>query len=185
MSEPEASAADLSGLTSDIVSAYVSKNNVPPGELPALIRSVYEVLNNIGKPAAPTAEEAPRLTPAQVRKSITPDQLISFVDGKPYKSLKRHLTKHGLSPEEYRTKFGLPRDYPMVAESYAKQRSELAKSLGLGQIRRDRAAKAQSPAQAPAVEAPPVEAPAEKASASGKSARRGRGAKAAEKAAAE
>ena len=176
----EEAAADHIELVSDIVSAYVSKNNVPPGELPALIRSVYEVLNNIGKPAAPTAEEAPRLTPAQVRKSITPDQLISFVDGKPYKSLKRHLTKHGLTPEEYRTKFGLPRDYPMVAESYAKQRSELAKSLGLGQIRRDRAAKAQSPAQAPA-----VEAPAEKASAPEKPARRGRGAKTAEKAAAE
>jgi predicted transcriptional regulator len=146
MSESEAPGADLSGLTSDIVSAYVSKNNVPSGELPALIRSVYDVLSNIGKPAAPAAEETPKATSAQVRKSITTDHLVSFVDGKPYKSLKRHLTKHGLTPDDYRTKYGLPRDYPMVAESYAKQRSELARSLGLGQIRRDRAARAKAEA---------------------------------------
>ncbi|MFE1601982.1 MucR family transcriptional regulator [Methylobacterium sp. ID0610] len=165
MSETEAAPVDLSGLTSDIVSAYVSKNNVPSAELPALIRSVYDTLCNIGKPAAPAADEAPKATPAQVRKSITVDHLISFIDGKPYKSLKRHLTKHGLTPEEYRTKFGLPRDYPMVAESYAKQRSELARSLGLGQIRRDRAAKAKAvEPEPPAVVEPPevVEAPAKK-----------------------
>ncbi|ACL61131.1 MucR family transcriptional regulator [Methylobacterium nodulans] len=187
MSETEAAAVDLSGLTSDIVSAYVSKNNVPSAELPTLIRSVYDALRTIGKPATPAADETPKATPAQIRKSITVDHLVSFIDGKPYKSLKRHLTKHGLTPEAYRAKFGLPRDYPMVAESYARQRSELARSLGLGQIRRERA-KAKAAASAPNVAemvetpAPPpapviAEAPAEVPAK--KPARRSRAAKAA------
>ncbi|MBY0297432.1 MAG: MucR family transcriptional regulator [Methylobacterium sp.] len=127
-------------LAADIVSAYVSKNSVRAADLPDLLKSVHDALSSLVNPLPPAAEETPKATPAQIKKSITPDTLISFLDGKPYKSLKRHLTKHGMTPEEYRTKFGLPRDYPMVAASYAAQRSELAKSLGLGQRRRERAA---------------------------------------------
>ncbi|ACL57444.1 MucR family transcriptional regulator [Methylobacterium nodulans] len=135
-------------LATDIVSAYISNNNVPASELPALIQSVHAALGALGKPAAPAVEEAPKATPAQIRKSITPDHMISFIDGKPYKSLKRHLTKHGMTPEDYRAKFGLPVTYPMVAESYAAQRSELAKSIGLGQKRQE-AVKAAAKAAAP------------------------------------
>ncbi|MEH3147723.1 MAG: MucR family transcriptional regulator [Methylobacterium frigidaeris] len=125
----------LIDLTSDIVSAYVSKNNVPTAELSNLIASVHASLSALGQPVAqPVADH--KVTSAQIRKSITPDHLVSFIDGKSYKSLKRHLTRHGLNPAEYRQKFGLGQDYPMVSASYAAQRSELAKSIGLGQARR-------------------------------------------------
>ncbi|WP_018264041.1 MucR family transcriptional regulator [Methylobacterium sp. WSM2598] len=137
--EASGESADEAGaveLTAGIVSAFVSSNNVPIGELPGLISSVHAALHSLGKPAAPPVEETPKATPAQIRKSITPDALISFIDAKPYKSMKRHLTKNGLTPDEYRQKFGLPLDYPMVAANYAAQRSELAKSMGLGAIRR-------------------------------------------------
>ncbi len=89
-----------------------------------------------------------------IRKTVTPDHIISLEDGKPYKSLKRHLTTRGLSPDEYRQKWGLPHDYPMVAATYAAQRSELAKTLGLGQIRRDRAAAARLAAESASDNAP-------------------------------
>ncbi|ACL57438.1 MucR family transcriptional regulator [Methylobacterium nodulans] len=135
-------------LASDIISAYVSNNPVPAASLPELIKAVYETLSNLTNPPAPAVEETPKASPAQIRKSITPDHLISFIDGKPYKSLKRHLTKHGMTPEDYRTKFGLPVTYPMVAETYATQRSELAKSIGLGQKRQE-AAKAAAKAATP------------------------------------
>ena len=81
------------------------------------------------------APEVEKATPAEIKRSITPDALISFIDGKPYKTLKRHLTGHGLDPQSYRLRYGLPADYPMVATNYAAQRSELAKSLGLGRAR--------------------------------------------------
>ncbi|ACA20992.1 transcriptional regulator, MucR family [Methylobacterium sp. 4-46] len=123
-------------LVVDIVAAYVSNNSVRPDDLPNLIASVGATLGDLGKPAAPPAEETPKATPAQIRKSITPDALISFIDAKPYKSMKRHLTKNGLTPDEYRQRYGLPRDYPTVAPNYAAQRSELAKQLGLGANRR-------------------------------------------------
>jgi predicted transcriptional regulator len=122
-------------LAADIVSAFVSKNAVPVSELPALIANVHGALRNVGSPA-PKAEEI-KLTPAvPVKKSITADAIISLEDGKPYKSMKRHLSRLGLTPEQYRTKWGLPSDYPMVAPSYAAKRSELAKSLGLGLMRK-------------------------------------------------
>lgn len=126
-------------MVSDIVAAYVSHNSLPSSELPRLIEVVSEAINTLRAPPAPAVEEAAKVTPAQIRKSITPDFLTSFLDGRSYKSLKRHLTKHGLTPDEYRSRFGLPRDYPMVAPNYAAQRSELAKSLGLGRGRRTRA----------------------------------------------
>jgi predicted transcriptional regulator len=120
---------NLVELTSDIVSAYVSGNNVQASELPGLIAGVYSTLDGLGKePAKPE----PLTPPVPIRKSITPDYLISLEDGKRYKSLKRHLAGHGLTPEQYREKWGLARDYPMVAPNYAAQRSELAKKMGLG-----------------------------------------------------
>lgn len=140
-------------LTSDIVGAYVSKNNIRAADLPDLIASVHASLAGLNKPVAPP-EEDHKVTAAQIRKSITPDHLISFLDGKPYKSLKRHLATRGLTPDEYRRKYGLGYDYPMVAASYAAARSELAKTSGLGKIRREQAearragAKAAEPAPA-------------------------------------
>ena len=123
-------------LAVDIVAAYVSNNSVPPADLPALIGGVHAALSSlVGAPAA-VAPVVEKLTPAQVRKSISHDQLVSFEDGKPYKTLRRHLTLRGLTPEAYREKWGLPRDYPMTAASYSAQRSELARALGLGQQRR-------------------------------------------------
>ncbi len=157
--ESKAQQPEFIDLAADIVSAYVSKNNVPIAELPSLIASVHASLSTLGQPAATPAEDH-KVTAAQIRKSVTPDALISFIDGKPYKSLKRHLTTRGLTPDEYRQKYGLPRDYPMVAANYAAQRSELAKSLGLGQIRRDRA-EAKKAAEKRAALDPVVTAPLE------------------------
>ncbi|WP_018262349.1 MucR family transcriptional regulator [Methylobacterium sp. WSM2598] len=138
-------------IVTDIVSAYLSNNPVRPGDLPALIASVHAALDSLGKPAESPAQDH-RVSPAEIRKSITPDHLTSFIDGKPYKALKRHLTKHGISPAEYCTKFGLPADYPMVAPNYAAQRSELAKSIGLGERRRKAVAEKRAAADAKVTE---------------------------------
>ena len=137
---------ELVELTSDIVSAYVANNKVASSELPEVIASVHTALRGLDekKPAEP--EKPTPLMP--IKKTITPDHLISLEDGRRYKSLKRHLSGRGLSPVEYREKWGLPKDYPMVAPNYAKQRSELAKALGLGQQRRKKA-EAAEPASAP------------------------------------
>jgi predicted transcriptional regulator len=126
-------------LTADIVSAYVSNNSVPVSDLPALISDVHAALGRVGSGVAPVVPaEAPK--PAiPVKRSITADFLICLEDGKKFKSLKRHLrTQYNLSPEQYREKWGLPSDYPMVAPSYAEARSQLAKKMGLGQQRRKR-----------------------------------------------
>ncbi|MCJ2074124.1 MucR family transcriptional regulator [Methylobacterium sp. E-016] len=130
------------GMTADLVAAYVSNNNVPVAELPTLIGRVHAALTSLGNetPAEPAGPE--KATAAQIKKSVTPDALISFEDGKSYKTLRRHLTLRGLTPEAYRTKYGLPADYPMTTANYSAQRSELARSLGLGQLRRKAAAKA-------------------------------------------
>ena len=119
-------------LSADIVSAYVSKNAVTRDDLPALIASVHTALSN----AANGKQQAEKLLlepPVSVKKSISANHLISMEDGRPYKSLKRHLTARGLTPAQYREKWSLPFDYPMVAPNYSKARSELAKALGLGQ----------------------------------------------------
>ncbi|MDR7035609.1 MULTISPECIES: MucR family transcriptional regulator [Methylobacterium] len=120
--------------TVDVVSAYVSNNSVPTADLPALIASVHEALKSLadGTPKV-EADVVEKPTTAQIRKSIRPDGLISFIDGKSYKTLKRHLTKHGLDPHSYRERYGLPADYPTTSANYSAQRSALAKSLGLGQ----------------------------------------------------
>ncbi len=125
-------------LAADIVSAYVSNNSVPAGELPGLISDVYNALLRVdsGSSAAPAEPPKPAIA---VKRSVTNDYLICLEDGKKFKSLKRHLrTQYGLSPEDYREKWGLPADYPMVAPNYAKARSNLAKQMGLGQQRRRR-----------------------------------------------
>ena len=158
-------APDLQTLTADIVAAYVSNNTVSGEELANLIGSTYQALSQAG---APPVEEpqTPKPDKAAVKKSISPDHLTSFIDGRSYKSLKRHLTTQGLTPDEYRQRYGLARDYPMVAPNYSAQRSALAKSLGLGR----------KAAAATAEPAPPP--PAEPAKSSSKPAKRGKAIKA-------
>lgn len=123
-------------LAGDIVSAYVSNNSVRPADLPDLIRQVYAALQALAAGGATSSSEAEieKPTAAQIRKSLMPDGIVSFLDGKTYKTMKRHLTGHGLDPHSYRQRYGLPVDYPMVAPDYAAQRSALAKSIGLGRI---------------------------------------------------
>ncbi len=122
------------GMACDIVAAYVSHNSLPAAELPALITSVFTSLNQVSSGAAAPAVSEPveRPSAAQVRKSIGQDGIVSFIDGKAYKTLKRHLTANGYTPEQYRDRFGLPKDYPMVSPSYSEQRSTLAREIGLG-----------------------------------------------------
>jgi predicted transcriptional regulator len=117
--------------TVDIVSAHLTKNSVATADVPGLIQQVYGSLSNLGGPAP---EPVVELVPAvPVRRSVTPDYIICLEDGRKLKSLKRHLrTACNLSPEEYRAKWGLPADYPMVAPNYAAKRRELAKKIGLG-----------------------------------------------------
>ncbi len=148
---------ELAEMTAEIVAAYVVKNSVRPADLPALIMSVHAALAEQTKPdAAPAPEAEPPKPAVPIKKSVTDDYLISLFDGRKFKSLKRHLSaEHGMTPAEYRTMFGLPKDYPMVAPAYAKQRSSLAKSLGLG--RRSASAEA-APEEMPEPE-PEVEAP--------------------------
>ncbi|CAN7624791.1 MucR family transcriptional regulator [Phenylobacterium sp. LjRoot225] len=120
-------------LTADIVSAYVGKNSVSAADLPGLIKSIHDAISGVssGQTEAPVVAQAPAVS---VRKSINPDFLICLEDGRRFKSLKRHLrTKYNMSPEDYRAKWGLPKDYPMVSPNYAASRSALAKSMGLGQ----------------------------------------------------
>jgi predicted transcriptional regulator len=122
-------------LTAEIVAAYVSNNPIPAPELPALIGKVHDAIVRLGSGAASSeTSEVPveKPTPAQIRRSLRDDGIVSFIDGRSYKTLKRHLTAHGLDPHSYRERYGLPEDYPMVAPSYAEMRSALAKSIGLG-----------------------------------------------------
>lgn len=125
-------------LTAEIVSAYVSNNAVVSSDLPGLIADVHTALEQtIGGEEEPEPE--PQRPAVSIRKSVNPDYLICLEDGKKFKSLKRHLRTHyDMSPEDYREKWGLPADYPMVAPNYAAARSELAKKMGLGQQRRKR-----------------------------------------------
>ncbi len=158
----------LTELSVEIIAAYVANNSLPAAELPALLQSVHSTLGRITggvKTEEPKVEE---LKPAvAIKKSVSDDYIVCLEDGKHFKSLKRHLhSEHGLSPQDYRTKWGLGKDYPMVAPAYAKSRSALAKTLGLGR-------KAEAPL--------PVEAPAEMppANDSGRKPRRARGSRAA------
>lgn len=154
----------LTELSVEIIAAYVANNSLPAAELPALLQSVHTTLGRITgevKAEEPKAEELKPAVP--IKKSVSDDYIVCLEDGKHFKSLKRHLhSEHGLSPQDYRTKWGLAKDYPMVAPAYAKSRSALAKTLGLGR-------KAEAPA--------PVEMPA--ANDTGRKPRRARSPKAA------
>jgi predicted transcriptional regulator len=136
---PNNQATEFLDLASDIVSAYVAKNSVSAADLPGLIRSVHSALTKLSKP--PTTAEEPATPPVPIKSTIRPDYIISLEDGRRYKSMRRHLAARGLTPEQYRAKWGLRPDYPMVAQNYSKARSELAKALGLGQLRRGRSGK--------------------------------------------
>lgn len=145
----------LTQLTAEIAAAFVSNNRIGVNEIGGLIGSVHEALAGLGgEPAAPAPEYVAAVT---ARKSLSdPTRIISMIDGKPYSSLKRHLTSHGLTPDEYRQRYNLPASYPMVAPAYSELRKTLAKKLGLG-----RKPKAESAAPEPAAEAVVVAAPAE------------------------
>ena len=137
MTDQKIEVGELLTLTADIVASHVSNNGVPVSELPQLIQQVYATLAALGKETAPAPE---RPEPAvAIRKSVTPDYIICLEDGKKLKMLKRHLkTAYNMTPEQYRERWGLPADYPMVAPRYAEQRRELAKKIGLGTTRRRR-----------------------------------------------
>ncbi len=122
--------ADVLGLTAQIVSAHVSNNSVTPDALPALIQDVYRTLSGVGKDVVQPDKPQPAVP---VKKSVFPDHIVCLEDGKKLKMLKRHLkTAYNMTPEQYRERWGLPTDYPMVAPNYARHRSSLAKKIGLG-----------------------------------------------------
>ncbi len=132
-------------LAAEMVAAFVSNNSVPTSELPALIHAVHSAVERLikGPESAPPQVEA-KAPAVPIRKSITPDFLICLEDGKRFKSMRRHLAGLGLTPEQYREKWKLPSDYPMVAPNYAAQRSAMAKQIGLGQFRRQAGARKSS-----------------------------------------
>lgn len=130
MSDP-LSKEELLGLTSEIVSSYVSNNTLPAHEISGVIEQVYKTLSNVGVESALHADRPKPAVP--IKKSVMPDYIVCLEDGKQLKMLKRHLkTAYNMTPEEYRERWGLPSDYPMVAPEYAKKRSALAKDIGLG-----------------------------------------------------
>jgi len=138
MTTSDSPSSDYVALAAEVVSAFVGHNSLPVSELPGLITSVHAALVKIsGGTGVAAAAEPEVLTPAvPVRKSITPDYLICLDDGRKFKSLKRHLASLGMTPDQYRTKWNLAPDYPMVAANYAATRSALAKKIGLGQNRK-------------------------------------------------
>jgi predicted transcriptional regulator len=134
----ESGKANVVELTASIVSAYLRNNTVAPADIPALINQVHAALLDVVSGRAQSSAEPPKPAIA-VKKSVTSEHIICLEDGKKFKSLKRHLrAQYGMTPEQYREKWGLPPDYPMVAPNYAAARSQLAKQMGLGQQRRRR-----------------------------------------------
>jgi len=124
-------------LAAEVVAAFISNNPLPRGELPALIQAVHSAVERLGKGPESAPPQVEMKSPAvPIRKSVTPDYLICLEDGKKFKSLRRHLAGLGLTPEQYREKWKLPSDYPMVAPNYAAQRSAMAKQIGLAQFAR-------------------------------------------------
>ena len=139
MAEQTADLSELLTLTADIVASHVSNNGVPVSELPQLIQQVYTTLAELGKEVPPVEEKPQPAVP--IRKSITPDYIICLEDGKKLKMLKRHLkTAYDMTPDQYRERWGLASDYPMVAPNYAERRRDLAKKIGLGTSRSRRSA---------------------------------------------
>src|SRR5262245_57984096 len=132
----ESVSTDLVSLTAEVVSAYVAKNPLPTAALPEVISQVHQSLKALSGPKQ--EPQAPLVPAVPIKKSVTPDYIISLEDGRKFKSMKRYLGLLGMTPDQYRQKWGLPRDYPMVAPNYAAQRSELAKTMGLGRKPGDR-----------------------------------------------
>jgi predicted transcriptional regulator len=132
--------ADLLSLTTEIVAAHLANNSVPAIEIPSLIERVYKSLSSLGTDTPSTSNNSDRPQPAvPIRKSVMPDYIVCLEDGKKLKMLKRHLkTAYSMTPEQYRERWGLPNDYPMVAPNYAKTRSRLAKDIGLGTGKSDK-----------------------------------------------
>ena len=146
---------NLIEMAAEIVSAYVRNNSVPASDLPALLQSVHGSLGSIVNGPKPEAVKEPPQPKVPIKKSVTDDFIICLEDGKRFKSLKRHLhSEHGLSPQEYRAKWGLSKDYPMVAPAYANARSSLAKTLGLGRKSAAPAGEAKQPASQAAASEP-------------------------------
>jgi len=142
-------------LTADIVGAHVSNNNVPVENVAGVIQSVYAALAGLGAPAE-VVEEKP-VAAVSVRASVKPSHLVSMIDGKSYKMLKRHLSLNGYTPESYRETFNLPRDYPMVAAEYAEKRRDLAMKIGLGRKAKVEAKPARKPRVSKAAKAGAIE----------------------------
>ncbi len=155
MSDP--TQATLVEMTSEVVAAYIGKNHVQPSEMPALIASVHAAFTGLGKPPAVEPSDEPLKPAVPIKKSITDEFIISLEDGRKLKSMKRYLSGLGMTPADYRAKWGLPHDYPMVAPAYAAHRSTLAKTLGLGRKRQEEVVGA---APEPEAQPEPVEAPA-------------------------
>jgi len=149
MNEESESSPDLIGLTVEVVSAFVANNALKSGDLAGLIRDTHAALAGLGDKPASDAPAEPEFTPAiSVRKSLgKPEVIISMIDGKPYRALKRHLAARGLTPQQYRARYNLPADYPMVAPAYSEARRQVAKRLGLG--RKPKAPQAAAPVKAP------------------------------------
>jgi predicted transcriptional regulator len=124
---------DHLAITADIVASYLSNNLTAPADIPALIKTVYQALQVASSPNAPAETQSPLKPAISIKRSVQDDFIVSLEDGKKYKTLKRHLAGLGMTPNDYRTKWSLSKDYPMVAPSYARRRSELAKASGLGQ----------------------------------------------------
>jgi predicted transcriptional regulator len=147
---------NLKELTASIVASYVESNKIAGADLPSLIQSIYTALSEADHPPAAATDTVVRPTAAQIRKSITPDALISFIDKKPYRMLKRHLTTHGLTAKGYQERYGLPSSYPMTAPTYSAARSALATKMGLGRKA------APAPAASPPTSSTQVKAPVSK-----------------------
>jgi predicted transcriptional regulator len=141
--------SNLMELTAHIVAAYVGSNKLEVSEIPALVAGVHASLSGANQPTALVEPPTAKPTAAQIRKSITDDTLVSFEDGKGYRTLKRHLTTLGMTPSDYIAKWGLPSDYPTTAPSYSRQRSEMAKAIGLGSRGRAPIAPVVTPATKP------------------------------------
>ncbi len=155
MTDDAAPTASLIDLTADVVAAYVANNTVAAAELPRLIASVHEALAGAAAPAETVLDEPAPVRAVTVRKSLAnPNRILSMIDGKPYASLIRHLRAHDLTPDDYRARYGLAADYPMVAPGYSEKRRAAAKAIGLGRKPGETPKQAGRPAKAAAAPAP-------------------------------
>ena len=154
---PTSDQTTLVEITTEVVAAYTAKNHVQPIDVPALIASVHAAFMGLDKPPVVEAAAEPLKPAVPIKKSVTDEFIISLEDGRKFRSMKRYLGLLGMTPAEYRTKWGLPHDYPMTAPAYAAKRSELAKTLGLGSMRKrqgEAVATSESEVQSELVEAP-------------------------------